>query len=438
MQINNELYVSYQILKNVYISGEYVNISLNKILQETKNKEINVGFITKVCYGVIHKNITLDYYLKNFIKQKTKPQLIILFKMGAYIKHFLNSMPDFVIVNELVNLAKKIGYANISGFVNATLKNIIGTEIIYPQHKDTEEFLSIFYSYPLWLVKALVNDYGKEMAKNILAIQPEANTIVRVNTLKINANEFLKELEKFEINYKSSLLPNTFEVDYKKLSKQSSLKNLYFVQGIPSMVVANNVEINKGLVLDACSAPGGKSVLIATNHPQVDVFACDVANNRLKLIENYKINAGVKNLNISQMDATVFNESFINKFDVVLCDVPCSGSGVVFKKPDIFLNKTENNLNELLKIQIEILNNCSKYVKDGGELIYSTCSILKNENIEIIKRFLKLNSNFKLVKSNTFGIQTYEELDTYTFLPHISKTEGFFIGRMKKNDITGL
>lgn len=210
MQINNELYVSYQILKNVYLNQEYVNISLNKVLSEVKNKNLNTPFVTKLIYGVIDKDITLDYFLQKFLKGKTKPQIIILFKMGSYLKHFMNSMPDFAIVNELVNLSKKIGYVNISGFVNATLKNIMQNNITYPENDNSVEYLSIRYSYPVWIITKLITDYGFNETSKILSYELPNETNIRVNTNLITKNEFISILNKNKIEFKENIIENTY------------------------------------------------------------------------------------------------------------------------------------------------------------------------------------------------------------------------------------
>ncbi len=433
--MNKELYYSYLVLKKVYVEKAYAGIELNKVIKLHKN-EINTGLITKIVYGIIENDIYLDYVISKFVSKKPDESINIILKIGAFAKDNINSIPPFALVNELVNLTKKYENKFAGGFVNATLKNILKTPVQLPdKDKNMVEYLSIKYSYPVWLVRELIKDYKEELTEELLAKKLTTLTHIRVLEDKITSEDFKKYLKDKNIEFQKSAMANTFYVDYEKLLDYRELQNYYIVQGLPSIITANNLCVNQAVnILDLCSAPGGKSVLIAQNNPYANIVSADIYAHRIKLVEEYANRYGIKNIKIVLNDASKFKSEWVDKFDYVLCDVPCSNTGVVGKKPDVLLNRKEENLKELSNLQYKILSNASKYVKKDGILVYSTCSILKDENINVIDKFLDENKGFKAVNVETFGVKVIEENKTALFLPNISETEGFFIGRLKRND----
>ncbi len=433
--MNKELYYSYLVLKKVYVEKAYAGIELNKVIKLHKN-EINTGLITKIVYGVIENDIYLDYVISKFVSKKPDESINIILKIGAFSKENINSIPPFALVNELVNLTKKYENKFAGGFVNATLKNILKTPVQLPdKDKNIVEYLSIKYSYPVWLVRELIKDYKEEITEELLAKKLTTLTHIRVLEDKITIEDFKKYLKDKDIEFEKSAMANTFYVDYEKLLDYKELQNYYIVQGLPSIITANNLCVNQAVnILDLCSAPGGKSVLIAQNNPYANIVSADIYAHRIKLVEEYANRYGIKNIKTVLNDASKFKSEWVDKFDYVLCDVPCSNTGVVGKKPDVLLNRREENLKELSKLQYKILSNASKYVKKDGILVYSTCSILKDENINVIDKFLEENKDFKAVNVETFGVKVIEDNKTALFLPNISETEGFFIGRLKRND----
>lgn len=425
--MNKELNLSFSILKAVYFDNAYANIELNKILKN-KVEDINYSLITKIVYGVIEKDIYLDYAVKTFIKPTTKPTIKLLLKMGRYLKENVNSIPDYTIVNELVNISKKYGDKFVSGFVNATLKNILKAQVKLPK-EGTIEFLNIKYSYPKWILTELLKYKSYDFIKDM--ISKELTTLTHIRILK-NPKNFEEDLIKCGIAFENTALEFTKYVDYNALLKHEDIfKNRYVVQGLPSLIcsMALGVEKNSN-VLDCCSAPGGKSAVIAGIDGSIEVTACDLHGHRVLLIENYMKKLGLNNVKAIKQDATLFNSEWENKFDYVLCDVPCSGIGVVNKKPDILLNRNFNDLKKIMEVQEKILENNSRYVKKGGVLVYSTCSIMPHENEEILKKFLSKHNEFVLTEINTYGINVVNTDNMYTFYPNVSNTEGFFIGRL--------
>jgi len=219
-------------------------------------------------------------------------------------------------------------------------------------------------------------------------------------------------------------------VDYAKLLK-SKLKDYAVVQGLPSIITCNVLGAEKGKVLDVCSAPGGKAVYLAQNK-NLEVYACDVYPHRVELIKKYALKLKCKNLKTFLADGTKTKDEWVDSFDYVLCDVPCSNLGVSRKKPDVFLNKSLEDVKGLAKLQYDILSNASKYVKHDGVLQYSTCTIIDSENKCVIEKFLDSHKDFELTDISIEGIDITNDKNMYTFYPHLTNTEGFFVGRLKR------
>lgn len=429
--MNKEIYESYNILKKVYFDGGYAGVELNKLLIKAEN--INTKMITKLVYGVIEKDIFLSYVVDNFVTKKAKDTVLLMLKMGAYMHYFMNSIPPYTIVNECVNLIKKEEDKYIGGFVNATLKNIISTKIKLPsKESDFVKYLSVVYSYPEWLIELFIKEKGKDFTKELLSTKITELTHIRVNTKKISVNEFVKLLDKYKINYEKSLYDYTFNVDYSKLLSIKEMTKFYVVQGLPSIIACNLLEVEKSSkVLDCCSAPGGKSMYLASIDESVDVTACDIYPFKVSMIKEFSTKLGLKNVKPLLNDGTKYNSDFENKFDFIMCDVPCSNTGVISKKPDVLLKKNKQDVFDLSEIQYSILSTNAKYLKSGGKMIYSTCSIMAEENEKILERFLENNKDFKYLPFSIDGMID-EKVPYYTFYPNVTKTEGFFIGRLIK------
>lgn len=425
--MNKELKISYNILKQIYFNNAYSSIELNKY---SAVEDINFGLVTKIVYGVISNDEKYNYYLNQFFKKAPKKQVTLILKIACFVKFEINSIPDFALTNELVNLAKSCELKPYSGFINAVIKNILKTDFKLDDKLDNVTRLSVTYSKPVWFIEFLINSYGLEDAVKILSANLTDSTHIRINTNLITVENFIKILEQNNVEYSMSVLNDALYVNYEKLIKLPKLNKYYTPQGITSMLVSRQC-IGKN-ILDACSAPGGKAVYIATLNPNSTVFACDVHPHRVELINSYANRMEINNVKTCVIDATKFNPEFNNKFDVVLLDVPCSGLGVINKKPDILLKKP-TNLTELQNLQLKILKNNAQYVKVGGEIVYSTCTINPGENQDVLNKFLNDNKNFSVVPVECFSIDAVGN-NFKTFLPHISKTEGFFIGRIKRND----
>lgn len=429
--MNRELVTSFVVLKKIYEKNAFSSITLNNALQRTKN--INHGLVTKLVYGVLEQDRYLEYNIAPFTKKRPKEFVMVLFKMGFYASHNLNSIPPFALVNELVEICKKEQH-QLSGFVNATLKNIIKAKPILPSKQNLVEYLGIKYSYPNWLVSMLLKEQSKEFVEELLAAQLPTLTNVRVNTNVCSIKQFEDSLKQLNIAYEPSLLNNAFYVNYEQLLAHPELENYYVVIGVTSMNLVDMIHPNPNeTVFDACASPGNKSLYLSQTNPTIKIVAGDLHEHRVELIKKLIAKYGVSNITPILNDATVKNAKFVNAFDTVVCDVPCSGIGVAGKKPDILLNRQEKDIKVLQTLQKQILQTSASYVKPGGQLVYSTCTILKAENEDVVQDFLQTNKEFELQKiTHPNNIQAHEKDNMITYYPHLSHTEGFFVAKLIK------
>ncbi|MBE5756875.1 MAG: methyltransferase domain-containing protein [Clostridiales bacterium] len=406
-------YDSYQILSKVYKEGAFLKQAILTTVIEEKNRPL----VTKVVYGVLDKDIELEYYIKKLTDKSPKPVIKIILKIAMYAIKWLQKKP-YAVIDNSVELVKKMGKKGVSGFVNATLRRFCKEEVAFPA--DFLQNLSIKYSFPLFYVKELIKDYGKEVAEEILSAETINTTVCFYNK---DGEEYLKERK---IEYEVTPFENVF-LTKNFIRNEDYDKGLYTFQNVCSVAICDLVKANKNL-LDACAAPGGKSINLSRRFESV--ISCDLHEHRVNLIEKYAKRIKVTNVFPKVQDMTNLNEEFIDKFDVVLCDSPCTGSGVFNENPDMKINKGEENLKDLVVLQNKILENVKNYVKIGGYLYYSTCSLFKRENICQVEKFLKENGNFELVpiESKWKGLN---EKGTIQFLPNLS-TAGFFVACLKR------
>ena len=366
-----------------------VKYVLDKYAYLTKTER---AFIKCLCEGVIERKITIDYILAEFSSippKKMKPPIRTLCRMGVYQIMYMDSVPDHAACGECVKIAKKKGLSGLSGFVNGVLRKVAinRDDIKYPDAKtEPIRYLSVKYSCPDNIVKLFLEENGYEICEHILtkSLQPRS-LYIRVNTHLISTDELAEHLRADNVTV------SRFEgIDCAiKVDGVDSVANLwgyeqgYFtVQDPASMLVCLIAGIKPGdRVLDICAAPGGKSTHAADMaYPDVTVTACDLSERKVSLIKDNAGRLRLDNIETCVCDATIMNERFVNSADVVLADVPCSGLGVIGRKNDIKYNVSDQILNELPDVQKRILDNAAKYVKIGGTLVFSTCTIHKAEN----------------------------------------------------------
>lgn len=410
----NYFYDVYCILNKVYSDKAFIK----QAISSTPIEEINRAKTIKTVYGVLDKDIELSYYIKYLTEKSPKLVIRTILKIAMYVIKYLNKH-DYAVTKTAVELTKKLGKGGASGFVNAFLRRFLNEEIPLPNEKT--ENLSVKYSYPLFAVKELIKNYGEERAISVMSSENKKTCLVFYET---DGEEYLKNKG---ISFTNTPFKNVFLLDnFVRNADYDS--GLYTYQALGSVAICEGIEpCDK--ILDCCSAPGGKSIRLS--YKCKEVYAFDKYEHRVNLISEYKNRMKRGNVFESVADAKEYNVKYEKFFDAVLCDAPCSGLGVINDNPDIKLNREENNINELNKEQTEILKTVSKYVKVGGYLYYSTCSVLFRENIEIIKRFMSDIKGFEIIET-TSKIPFLNIEGTVQFLPDISFGNGFYFAKLKR------
>lgn len=415
--------VAYDILSKIFKEKTYSSQALFYALEKEENPEL----IYKIVLGVLDSNIELEYIIDSLSKKPPQNAVAIILKIGIYCIKYMDGIPDYAVINNCVNVTKEVGKQAVSGFVNALLKATSRQEYSYPNDLDKIKFLSVKYSKPEWLVEKLITDFGEETAINIISVKPYEKTHIRPNLGITTMADIKLYLEKHQIEFIPSEIGGLIVKvcpEVKKLFK----KGLITYQSVTSMYAVKALGVlDRTNVLDLCSAPGGKSILIAEQNPHGTVTACDIYPHRIELVAGYAKRMATKNLEAKVMDATIFEPKFVERFESVLVDAPCSALGVIRKQPDVLLNRKPENIFELQQLQKKILNNAASYVKRGGTLVYSTCTITKEENHDVIEGFLKNHSEFSKSKLKL----NMPNDGTIQFLP-AGAVDGFFIAKMVK------
>ncbi|RKD34364.1 16S rRNA (cytosine(967)-C(5))-methyltransferase RsmB [Thermohalobacter berrensis] len=443
----NSRQIALRVLYEINEKKAYSNISLNKNIDYDVGN-IDDSFIRELVYGVLENRLYIDHIIKQFSKVKFKkisPMIREILRMGIYQIIFMDRIPDSAACNESVKLAKKYGHRGVYGFVNGVLRNIVRNKnnIKLPnKSKKPIEHLSLKYSHPKWMVERWIAEYGFDFTESLLAEnnkKPKLN--IRVNTLKITREELMDILERKGLEVQKTKYANDGIIveNPKKITNLEEFKNGFFqIQDESSMLVAQIMEPKEdSLVVDVCSAPGGKATHLAQKmNNKGKIISRDIYDHKLNLINKSAKRLGIDIIDTEKFDALKIDEKLIGKADFCLVDAPCSGLGLLRRKPDIRWNKNRDDLKEIASLQYKILKNASKYLKPEGTLIYSTCTIEKEENIELVKRFLEKNSNFKLIGFDHL-INYKENLDTLKdgyieLYPHIHRTDGFFIAKLIK------
>ena len=416
--------------------GAYSNIVLNDAFREFFLSPKEKAFMTEIFYGVIRNKKFLDYIIERYTKDIRKEWIRNLLRISIYQITFMNS-DDKGVVWEATELAKKYSIA-ISKFINGTLRNYLRNKDSELKRLDDEKNYEILYSIPKWFYDTLEKQYGNDNLKQaITSLKKIPYLSVRVNKLKYTEEkfeEFLKEkdiqiIKKVDTVYyvNSGLIINSEEFKTGKIIAQDA----------SSYLAAKNLgAMPNELVLDICAAPGGKTAVLAEEMKNSgEVIAIDVHQHKIKLIDT-----NMKKLGIDIVKAIVIDAKNVNKqgrkFDKILVDVPCSGYGVIRKKPEILYSKNRENIEELAKLQLEILNSAADILKDGGELIYSTCTITDKENTNNIKKFLEERKEFKVEKlyipENVSG--DYDNLGGFCINYKEEIMDNFYIIKLKKGE----
>lgn len=420
---------AYFTLLDVETKNSYSHISLNHHI--ISGKPDSPSFVRELVYGVLENKTYLDYMIEHFIKTPTakmKTSDLIVLRMGFYQLKFLSGVPEYAAVSESVDLAKRFCKGR-EGFVNGVLRSFVraGKNVELPDRAaDEVKYLSIKYSYEPWIIELWMEQYETPFVEELLeAGNTTPALIVRVNRLKTSKEDLKRRLVgKGYLAEDGVLCKEALHVEGRGLLDGKLYHNgMFSVQDESSILAVNLLDPQADeLVMDVCAAPGGKTLAIAEKMGnRGEIFAWDIYRRKLAIIDKEAERLGITNITTKTWDATRVDSSMIEKADRVLVDAPCSGLGVVRRKPEIKYKKQTRELEELPKKQLAILSASSKYVKPGGVLVYSTCTISHYENQKVVKEFLKKNTSFSKI----------EELQ---LLPNINNTDGFFICKMKKDE----
>ncbi len=431
-------------LKKILGNKSYSNIVLNHDMKNVEGRYLSL--YRKSVLGVIENLIFIDWIIDEVSSIKTKKMedsVLVVLRLAVYQLFFLDKSHENIVVNESVQYVKDTGNIRASKFVNAVLRNILRGKTKLLEKMDAlpiDEHLSVKYSYPADLVRRWKKQFGRENVESVLiANNLEAPLELRVNTLKTTRDELM------EIFEKKGFKPHKCRYANKGIALESPsdientdeyIQGFFSIQSESSMLAGQilNPEEDR-LIIDMCAAPGGKSMNAAEIiNNKGRIISRDFYGGKLPLIRKEAERLGISIIEAEEYDAVKLDEGLVGKADYVIADVPCTGLGIIRRKPEIKFTKTEADLKSIRKIQYKILENASKYLKVGGELAYSTCTTNKEENIELIAEFLNKNKEFELadISGNIDKIFTDAKKGYIEIYPHIHNMDGFFIAKIKR------
>ena len=410
-------------------SKQYSNIALDNALKNSELSNADKGLVSAIFYGVIERRLTLDYQIKALASRSIEdidPRTLNAIRIGLYQLIYLDRIPHHAAINESVELCAK----KSAGFANAILRSFLRKGgLILPSQDGALEYLSVKYSVGTPLLSKLLSVYGYEETDKLLsAINEPTLTTLRVNTLLTDRDTLLKNIPS---SVATKNAPNGILVQGSIRDTYGFDDGLFFVQDEASQICVEALGAKRGeLIMDICSCPGSKSFGTAINmENEGEIFSFDLHENKLSLVRSGAERLKISIIKTSACDGRAFLSEFEQKADRIICDVPCSGFGVLAKKPELrYKNPDESS--SLPKIQRDILENTCRYLKSGGTLIYSTCTVIPEENERNIEDFLSTHPEFYLEEWRVGDI--FAKNGMITLLPHIHKTDGFFIAKLKR------
>ena len=425
MDINRK--TAYLVLHAVESKKQYSNIALNNYIE--KEQPEGQAFVRELVYGVLENKILLDYYISKFIKGRIKDvrrQDLIILRMGVYQIKFMDSVPPYAAVDQCVKLAKKYAKGR-DKFINGVLRSFLrdGEKIMLPEkNEDPVKYLSVRYSYEKWIVELWLERFGIDFVEKLLASENEKPPVtIRANIIKGSRNQLKEKLEQLGYQVDLCQLADTgLHVKGEKLLDTDLYRNGYFsVQDEASQMVSKMLRAERGQqVVDLCAAPGGKSLSVAESMENTgQVISHDIYEKKVQEISRQAKRLGLTNVSTKVFDGTRLRKELKGKCHRVIADVPCSGLGVIRRKPEIKYNKNYEEVMNLPKLQLEILENAKEYLTDDGVMVYSTCTINAHENEEVVEAFVDRNSGYAIEYS-------------HEFLPNVDGTDGFYICVIKK------
>ena len=436
----NSREIALNIVSRVLDEGAYSNLVLSKELNETNLDDKDRALVTELVYGTIRRKNTLDTIISNFVKdiKLMDKKVLNILRIAIYQMHFLDKVPEFAACNEAVELAKSISEQNgklVNGILRSYTKNPDDIEV----SNGVIDRLAYQYSYEPWFIRMIYKQYGEKDGKRILSgLNQTPKVTVRVNNTKSDFDEVYDRLEEMGYDIEEGyacpeaiIIKGGSSIESNELFKEG----LITVQDESAMIVTPLLDVKVGdIVLDLCAAPGGKTTHIAELlNGEGKVYSFDLHENKLSLIKDNAERLGLNNIEIKEMDATKIDSLYVSSADKVLIDVPCSGIGIIRKKPEIKWNKTRKSLKELIPTQREIMENAWQYLKNGGIMIYSTCTLNKEENEDNVEWFVNKHKDAQVEKIFLGSMDNfvYNSDGSLTILPN-EYMDGFYIAKIVK------
>lgn len=432
--IKNARYLSILVLEEVLNKGAYSNISLKKYLEKSNLKENDKSLVTEIVYGTLKYKLSIDNIISNFVKKVDERDIAtIILRSAIYQLKYLDRIPDYAILNESVELSKYLCKAK-SKFINGVLRNYLRNKDDIKLSKNT---LEDEYSFATWMIKLFKKNYPNKYIDIMSNLNKRAEVCYRINSLKFSKTDFINKFKELKIeslpHFKNAI----------RIKNLSNIVNTYFysqgflsIQDLSSQLSCEVLDPSEDdIIIDLCAAPGGKSSYIAELvKDNGKIISCDLHNHRLDLIRKSVERLEIKSVECILNDAMVLNDKFLNLADKVILDVPCSGLGVINKKPEIKWFKNQSDLEEIINVQRKILETSSLYVKHGGILMYTTCTLNKFENEFIVNEFLEKHRDFiieDIDKELFFGLDFEKNSGMITLFPS-TLNSGFFISKLRR------
>ena len=434
--------IAVEVLDDVLKKDAYAAMSLDDRLNGANLIQLDRRLCASIVYRTLENLYTIDFALSGFLRDADalEPTVRSILRTAACQILFHDRVPNSAAVNEAVKLTREMRLDGFSGMVNAVLRRLADryAEIAWPKEDEGARYLSVTYSMPEWLAQRLIDDYGWDEALKIAAYRTEKHAVT-VRPTYGKEKEFAAALAKKVWETEPAVLPGATRVyGAMQIARDSDyLNGLFSIQGEGSMVAAEAVGVRRGMnVLDCCAAPGGKTAYMAERMEGTGrVYAWDLHSHRVELIRAMTRRLRLENVRMTPRDAEALREEMAETMDAVLLDAPCSGLGVMDDKPDVKYRPTPESVAALCETQRRLLNTCCRYVKPGGVLVYSTCSMLKDENERQIARFLKEHPEFAmdpLPDTIPEALRAQAGPNGLQLLPHRDHVEGFFVARMKR------
>lgn len=435
--------ISLNILNDVFISKRWAKESIEANMHDIDRSYNDIKKVYELVYGVLRNKNFIDFNIERFIKRPVKDiKLLNILRIGYYQLKYMKSIPPYAVINVCVELTKSNIHPKLSGFVNAVLRNIVRSKEININipDKDKVEYLSIKYSYAPWMVKFFLKYYPDEVENILKAGNDKPPVFLKINDLKIKSDTLVQELQKRQIevepvrNIKGALLIKKGD----PLNTDLFEKGYFYIQDVSSQILGLFVDAKKEeAIIDIGSAPGGKcSFFSISMKNKGQIIAIESKKERIKIMEQNFARLGINNVRILEHDATIDIAEFHNKADKIIFDAPCSALGIIRRHPEKKWCINEDELKEFPCLQIKILDVIKNWVKKGGVIFYSTCTINPDENENLIEKFLKKNKNFKIDNISEISDLKLTEFKKNKFFQSLPgntlNMDGFFIAKLKK------